>query len=179
MMLEIEILDSKVDSMQALNDFRGDPPAIVVSKLSKEVACLQIDLEEEKAKNSALEHEVNRLKDEILVIKSCLKGSANTANNADLNSSRLVRVNGENTLPKGLSHKTVLEYQNNNRIMKGLTTANDSIIIVNDDKYKNRVAGQEGDQYSTKQYNSNAELNTPTPISVKVRLDKQVHEYRN
>ena len=83
MMLEIEILNSKVDSMQALNDSCGDPPAIFVSKLSKEVACLHTDLGKEKAKKSALEHEVNRLKDEILVIKSCLKVTANIVNNTD------------------------------------------------------------------------------------------------
>ena len=91
-------------------------------------------------------------------------------NNTDLNSFRLVRVSGESTLPKGLSHQTVLEYQNN--IMRDLATANDSITILNDDKYKSPVTGRQGDQYSTKQYNPNAELNTSTPTSAKFRLDE-------
>ena len=61
-MLEIEIVQSRMASMQSLIDSLAALASTTVSNLSREVSRLQIDLEEEKFKNKFLEIGVNSLK---------------------------------------------------------------------------------------------------------------------
>ena len=66
MMIDIEILQSRVSSMQAAIISMGNPKT---AELRHEVAQLRVELEEEKVKNVSLDLQVKSLKDEIAKIK--------------------------------------------------------------------------------------------------------------
>ena len=68
--LEIEILKSRVDSMQSLMNSQGSGTAPKICELSNEVALLKIDLEEEKFRNVCLEREVKRLQQKVELVNS-------------------------------------------------------------------------------------------------------------
>jgi hypothetical protein len=82
--LEIEILKSRVDSMQSLMNSQGSGTAPKICELSNEIALLKIDLEEEKFRNVCLEREVKRLQQKVELINSYRNGSASTTNNSEL-----------------------------------------------------------------------------------------------
>ena len=103
-----------------------------MSNLSKEVSRLHIDLDEEKFKNSVLELEVNRLRNEVLVIKSFKNGSVSISNGTDQNTNRMddnsiemgndTSKVGKNQLPEGPNEQTELEPLNSNSLTHGLKT---------------------------------------------------------
>ena len=76
-MLEIEILKSRFDSLQFLLDSRENPDlhTTSISKLGSEISLLQIDLEEEKNRNKVLEFEVKCLQQEIKTLKQLFNAS--------------------------------------------------------------------------------------------------------
>ena len=74
-MLEIEILKSRFDSLQFLLDSRENPDLHTISKLGSEISLLQIDLEEEKNRNKVLESEVKCLQQEIKTLKQLFNAS--------------------------------------------------------------------------------------------------------
>ena len=74
-MLEIEILKSRFDSVQFLLDSRKNPDLHTISKLGSEISLLQIDLEEDKNRNKVLESEVKCLQQEIKTLKQLFNAS--------------------------------------------------------------------------------------------------------
>lgn len=82
--LEIEILKSRVDSMQSLMNSPGSAISPKVCELYNEVELLKVNLEEEKFRNTCLEREVGRLQQEIELILSYQNGSAGTNDNTEL-----------------------------------------------------------------------------------------------
>lgn len=114
--LAIYSLTDLFNSMPALVDSRGDPSSTEVSNLNKEVSRLHSDLEEEKFKNSVLELEVNRHRNELLLINSLRNGSVSALNNTDQNIKRIddniiemcndALKLGKNQLPKRLNDQT-------------------------------------------------------------------------
>ncbi len=81
--LELDILKSKVDSMQVLLDSQRSPITCEVGDLSNEITLLKLDLEEEKLQNRLLERAVERLQqeiDKINIYRSCSVGFAKDAN---------------------------------------------------------------------------------------------------
>ena len=68
-LLEIEILKSRVDSVQSVI-MCADQPLPTAANLSSEITHLQIDLEDEKLKRCVLELQVNRLEEELNIFKS-------------------------------------------------------------------------------------------------------------
>lgn len=88
--LEVEILRSRVDSLQFLDDSQ-----IKTGDLCNKIAGLEIDLEEEKLKNMCLEREINCLKDEIMIIKSFRCGSVVEVETIDSNNTHYSRKSNE------------------------------------------------------------------------------------
>ena len=82
--LEIDILKSRVDPMQALMNSQCDTTTSGVCELRNEITLLKIDLEEEKSRNMYLECVVKRLQQEIEIINSYRNGSLNTTRNVDI-----------------------------------------------------------------------------------------------
>ena len=82
--LEIDILKSRVDSMQALMNSQCNTTTSGVCELSNEITLLKIVLEEEKSRNMYLECDVKRLQQEIEIINSYRNGSLNTTRNVDI-----------------------------------------------------------------------------------------------
>ena len=76
--LEIDILKSRVDSMQALMNSQCNTTTLGVCELRNEITLLKIDLKEENSRNMYLECEVKRLQQEIVIINSYRNGSLNT-----------------------------------------------------------------------------------------------------
>ena len=68
MNLEIDILKSRVNSMQALMNSQCSTTTSGVCELRNEITLLKIALEEEKSRNMYLECEVKRLQQGIEVI---------------------------------------------------------------------------------------------------------------
>ena len=65
---EIDILKSRVDSMQALMNSQCNTTTSVVCELRNEITLQKIDLEKEKSRNMYLECKVKRLQQEIEII---------------------------------------------------------------------------------------------------------------
>ncbi len=82
--LELDILKSKVDSMQVLLDSQRSPITSEVGDLSNEITLLKLDLEEEKLQNRLLERAVERLQQEIDKINIYRSGSVGFAKDANL-----------------------------------------------------------------------------------------------
>ncbi len=82
--LELDILKSKVDSMQVLLDSQRSPIRCEVGDLSNEITLLKLDLEEEKLQNRLLERAVERLQQEIDKINIYRSGSVGFAKDANL-----------------------------------------------------------------------------------------------
>ena len=61
----MEILKSRVGSMQSLMNSQGNARTPSARELHSEIVLLKIDLEEEKLRNTCLEREVRRLQQEI------------------------------------------------------------------------------------------------------------------
>ena len=69
--VDIAILKSRIDAMNSLHEsLQEDSVLLMVSKLTKEMQLVQLDLEEEKMKNTKLEFEINQLRKGIHIIKS-------------------------------------------------------------------------------------------------------------
>ena len=82
--INLDILKSKVDSMQVLVDCQRSPITSEVGDLSKEITLLKLDLEEVKLQNRLLERAVERLQQEIDKINVYRSGSVGFAKDANL-----------------------------------------------------------------------------------------------
>ncbi len=82
--LELDILKSKVDSMQVLLDSQRSTITPEVGDLSIEITLLKLDLEEEKLQNRLLERAVEGLQQEIDKINIYRSGSVGFAKDANL-----------------------------------------------------------------------------------------------
>lgn len=99
--LEIDVLKSRVDSIQVLMNSQCDLTSSGVCELKNEITLLKIDLEEEKFRNMYLEREVKRLQKEIEMMNSSRKGSFNNKSKDN--------ANGETNHPVEAAESFVVE----------------------------------------------------------------------
>lgn len=74
MKLSIEILQSRVDSLQSLANSNEYLPSDN-NNINNDVICLQVELNDERVRNGKLESNVERLKEEIITLKAKIDGN--------------------------------------------------------------------------------------------------------
>ena len=176
-MLEIEILKSRFDAMKFVHDsLQEEPLQSMVSNLSNEMKLLQLDLEEEKFKNTKLELEIKYLREEINIIKSSLSnGTTRTIGNTKAN-----HEHDKNTMKNIIdSVESTNESRKNEVARVGLVDHIDKQIHDYRSKQHNKyhliIEGQTQFEQTT---NIETE-NDAVGVELVEQIDKQMYEYRS
>ncbi len=132
-LLEIEILKSRVDSVQSVI-MCADQPLPTAANLSSEITRLQIDLEDEKLKRCVLELQVNRLEEELNTFKSYRNNYTIQSTSSTNVNDGIVEDSVEVINPRATSHA----FSNNEN--------NDTIEILHIDESANALENSLGHQ---------------------------------
>ena len=132
-LLEIEILKSRVDSVQSVI-MCADQPLPTAANLSSEITRLQIDLEDEKLKRCVLELQVNRLEEELNIFKSYRNNYTIQSTSSTNVNDGIVEDSVEVINPRATSHA----FSNNEN--------NDTIEILHIDESANALENSLGHQ---------------------------------
>jgi hypothetical protein len=192
-LLEIEILKTRVDSVQSVITC-ADQPLLTSASLSSEIARLQIDLEEEKLKRCVLELQVNRLEEELNILKSYQINpqaiSHAFPNHEDKDIEFLHNDESANPPKNLLFHQqiaNVCEYSQDANLTKVVEENNNQSSYNTDPIYHNEHEqsppfDQQLEDYRTKHYNLHNN-NRSIPVHSNTRkpapiFDQQIKEYR-
>ena len=175
--LEIEILKSRVGSMQSLMNSQGNATTPSTRELHSEIVLLKIDLEEEKLRNTCLEREVRRLQQEIEIINSYRNGPVSTNDNTELINMPPTHYQGSQLSSQVLVTNNQINIQQYN---------NEDIVVAEDDHHLSSNVLNTNDQMSVQLSNnkdivvvegvrqsSSEALNT----NEKPSFDEQIYEY--
>lgn len=176
-MLEIEILKSRFDAMKSVHDLLQEEPLLsTVSKLSNEMKLLQLDLEEEKCKNTKLAAEIKHLREEISIIKSShSNGKTRTTGNTEANHEH------DKSMIKDIidSVESIDGLHKNAEVGVGLVNQIDKQIHDYRRKQRNKYHLIIDGQTQYEQMTNIETENNAVGVELAEQTDKQINEYRS